>query len=153
MGRANTFPIPLIWLDIDWDLSWNSGKQKAELVVVLTPECLLLLASPSPLSFQWLAFLNLEFFARMRVFSHNGYKHSPNMYSFLPCRQQLEIQKHQAGDKSSGKPFRRGCLWDPQVQFKMDCTVLANVGLPFEGTKGNYCMAWEPYSVLLWESL
>lgn len=140
---------------MDWDLSLNSGKQSVWWSLSQSV-CYFRHLPIYCHSSDW-QFLNLDFFAWYEVFFffflHNWYQHSPNMYSFLPCRQHSEICKHQAGDKSSGKPFRRGCLWDPQVQFKMDCTVLANVGLPFEGTKDSSCTTWEPYSVFLWESL
>lgn len=152
MGRANTFPVPLIWLDMDWDLSLNSGKQS--LWWSLSQIVCYFWHLPVHCHFSDWQFLNLEFFAW-----HEDFFYITGTSTALICTHSCHvgnIQKY-ASTKLEIKALESllggESLWDPQVQFKMDCTVLANVGLPFEGTKGNYCTAWEPYSVLLWESL
>lgn len=123
-GRANTFsPVSLSRLDMDWDLSLNSGKQS------------LCWSLSQSVCFLWQPlihchscdrqFVNLEFFVWHEGFLHNWYQHRPNTYSCLPCRHHSEIPGAPSWKEKLWKawPLGRGvseihkCSWKQTVPY------------------------------------
>ena len=104
------------------------------------PESLLLLASPNPLPFERLTISkSWAFFLWYKDF-FNVITASTDQIGTHSCLVHItqNYLGHQAGNKSSRKLFYEE-EWAPGLQFKMnwlDCTVLANLGFPFERYKG-----------------